>query len=84
MNELKNRGVHDILLTAVDGLTGFPEAIAAVFPKPKCNCAWSTWFATRCGSSHTKTVRRIAGLKTIYLAPSAELAVEALDEFASV
>jgi transposase-like protein len=28
MNELKNRGVQDILLAAVDGLTGFPEAIA--------------------------------------------------------
>jgi transposase-like protein len=33
MNELKSRGVQDILLAAVDGLTGFPEAIAAVFPK---------------------------------------------------
>jgi transposase-like protein len=33
MNELKNRGVQDILLAAVDGLTGFPDAIAAVFPK---------------------------------------------------
>jgi transposase-like protein len=33
MNELKSRGVKDILLAAVDGLTGFPDAIAAVFPK---------------------------------------------------
>jgi hypothetical protein len=33
VNELKSRGVQDILLAAVDGLTGFPEAIAAVFPK---------------------------------------------------
>jgi transposase-like protein len=33
MNELKNRGVQDILLAAVNGWTGFPEAIAAVFPK---------------------------------------------------
>jgi transposase-like protein len=33
MNELKSRGVQDILLAAVDGLTGFPDAIAAVFPK---------------------------------------------------
>jgi transposase-like protein len=31
-NELKNRGAKDILLVAVDGLTGFPDAIAAVFP----------------------------------------------------
>jgi transposase-like protein len=33
MNELKNRGVRDILLAAVDGLSGFPGAVAAVFPK---------------------------------------------------
>nr|WP_281054598.1 transposase [Treponema primitia] len=33
MNELKNRGITDILLAAVDGLTDFPDAIAAVFPK---------------------------------------------------
>ncbi len=32
MNELKNRGVEDILIAVVDGLKGFPEAIAAVFP----------------------------------------------------
>lgn len=33
MTELKNRGVEDILIACVDGLTGFPEAIAAVFPR---------------------------------------------------
>ena len=33
MNELKNRGTEDILLAVVDGLKGFPEAIAAVFPE---------------------------------------------------
>jgi transposase-like protein len=33
LNELKNRGVKDILRAAVNGLTGFPDAIAAVFPK---------------------------------------------------
>ena len=32
MTELRNRGVEDILLTVVDGLKGFPEAILAVFP----------------------------------------------------
>ena len=31
MNELKNRGVEDILITVVDDLKGFPEAINAVF-----------------------------------------------------
>lgn len=32
MNELRNRGVEDILAATVDGLKGFPEAITAVFP----------------------------------------------------
>ena len=33
MNELRNRGVEDILLAVVDGLKGFPEAILAAFPQ---------------------------------------------------
>lgn len=33
MNGLKNRGVKDILIACVDGLSGFPEAIGAAFPK---------------------------------------------------
>ena len=32
MNELRNRGTEDIMLAVVDGLKGFPDAIAAVFP----------------------------------------------------
>src|ERR1700746_2904692 len=33
MNELKNRGVEDVLIAVVDGLKGFPDAITAVFPR---------------------------------------------------
>lgn len=33
LTELKNRGVQDVLVACVDGLTGFPDAIATVFPK---------------------------------------------------
>jgi transposase-like protein len=33
LNELKSRGINDILITCVDGLKGFPEAISTVFPK---------------------------------------------------
>lgn len=33
MNGLKNRGVKDILIACVDGLSGFPQAIEAVYPK---------------------------------------------------
>jgi putative transposase len=33
LNELKNRGVDDILIACVDGLKGFPEAIKAIYPE---------------------------------------------------
>ena len=33
MNGLRNRGIEDILIACVDVLTGFPQAIEAVFPK---------------------------------------------------
>lgn len=35
LTEIKNRGVSDIFIACVDGLTGFPEAIEAIFPKTK-------------------------------------------------
>jgi len=35
LTELQNRGVQDILIACVDGLTGFPEAIEAVYPKTR-------------------------------------------------
>lgn len=35
LTELKNRGVQDVLICCCDGLTGFPSAIEAVFPKTK-------------------------------------------------
>ena len=35
LTELKNRGVEDVLIFCVDGLTGFPEAIEAVYPQAK-------------------------------------------------
>jgi putative transposase len=33
LNDLKTRGIKDILIACVDGLSGFPEAIEAIFPK---------------------------------------------------
>ncbi|MBR0574705.1 transposase, partial [Pasteurella atlantica] len=35
LTELQNRGVKDILIACVDGLTGFPDAINTVYPKTK-------------------------------------------------
>ncbi len=35
LNDLKQRGVRDILIACVDGLAGFPEAIEAIFRRPR-------------------------------------------------
>jgi transposase-like protein len=35
LTELKNRGLENIFISCVDGLTGFPEALFSVFPKTK-------------------------------------------------
>ena len=45
LTELQNRGVQDIFIASVDGLTGFPEAINSVFPQAKVSCALCTKFA---------------------------------------
>jgi len=83
MNELKTRGVQDILLAAVDGLTGFPDAIAAVFPKTEVQLCIVHMVRNSVRFVPYKDRKAITtGLKKIYLAPSAELALAALDEFA--
>ncbi len=46
LTELQERGVEDILIACVDGLSGFPDAIHTV--RPGSSCASSTWFATCC------------------------------------
>ena len=38
VNELKARGINDILIAVVDGLKGFPEAITTVFQPKGCSC----------------------------------------------
>jgi transposase-like protein len=43
MTELQNRGVKDIFIACVDGLTGFPEAIEAVFPETKVQLCIVQW-----------------------------------------
>jgi transposase-like protein len=84
MNELKTRGVQDVLLAAVDGLTGFPEAIAAVFPKTEVQLCMVHMVRNSVRFVPYKDRKAVvAGLKAIYLAPSAELAAEALDTFAA-
>ena len=82
MNELKNRGVDDILIACVDGLTGFVDAIEAVYPKTeiqKCiihQIRNSTKFV-----SHKDIKALMADLKAVYSAPDEQSALFALDTF---
>ncbi len=46
MNELKNRGLQDILIAVVDGLKGFPEAITAAFPQTTVQTCPRRWART--------------------------------------
>ena len=83
MNELRNRGVADILIAVVDGLKGFPEAITGVFPETTvqtCIVPLTRFSLAYCGWQDRKAV---AGeLKTIYRAASAEEAARLLEVFA--
>lgn len=82
MNELKNRGVEDLLIAVVDGLKGFPEAIRAVFPRTTvqtCIVHLTRFSLAYCSWRDRK---KVAGqLKGIYQAVNAAEALERLSEF---
>jgi putative transposase len=82
LNDLHHRGVEDVLVACVDGLTGFPEAIEAVFPH--------AWVQTCIVHQIRGSMRYVAykdrkavarDLKPIYRAVNADAAAEALDAF---
>ena len=62
LTELSNRGVRDILIASVDGLTGFLEAIASVFPKTDVQLCVVHLSATRCGTCPGRTARPSPGI----------------------
>ena len=57
MTELKNRGIQDILVACVDGLNGFPDAIASVYPHTDIQLCIVLSFATAFDSLAGKTIR---------------------------
>jgi putative transposase len=82
MNELKDRGVEDILIAVVDGLKGFPEAIAAVFPRTQVQACIVHLIRTSLDYVSYKDRKAVAAaLKEVYRARTAEAGRVALDAF---
>ena len=82
MNELRDRGVADILIAVVDGLKGFPEAIAAVFPKTQVQACIVHLIRSSLDYVSYKDRKAVAAaLKEVYRARNAEAGRAALDAF---
>jgi putative transposase len=82
LTELKNRGVKDILISCVDGLKGFPEAIEATFEQTVVQtCIVHLIRASLRHVSYKDRRAAAAALKLIYTAPTAEAALDALEAF---
>ena len=82
LNNLKNRKVEDILIACTDNLTGFSEAIAAVFPKTDIqNCIIHQLRNSSKYVSYKDIKALMADLKRVYQAVDEQSALAALDDF---
>lgn len=80
LTDLQNRGVQDILIACVDGLTGFPEAIASVFPKTEVQLCVIHQIRNSVKNVASKNKKEFtADLKKVYAAVNKEAAEMALD-----
>lgn len=81
-NDLKTRGVGDILIAVTDGLKGIGEALGAVFPATTLQTCIVHLIRNSLDYAGWKDRRPLAGaLKPVYTATSAEAAAQLLDEF---
>ena len=84
LNSLRNRGVEDILIACTDNLTGFSQAIEAVFPKTDIqNCIIHQLRNSSKYVSYKDIKALMADLKKVYTAVDEEAALNALDAFAT-
>lgn len=82
LNELRNRGVQDILICSVDNLKGFTEAIGACFPETEIQKCIVHQIRNSVRYVSYKDLKKVtAALKPIYTSPTEEAALEALDQF---
>ncbi len=85
LNNLKNRKVEDILIACTDNLTGFSEAIAAVFPKTDIqNCIIHQLRNSSKYVSYKDIKALMTDLKRVYQAVDEQAALAALDDFAEI
>jgi len=83
LTELKNRGMQDAFIACVDGLTGFPEAINAVFPRTKIQLCIVHMVRNSLRFVSWKDRKHVAAdLRKIYHSVSVEEAERELDAFA--
>lgn len=83
MTELRSRGVEDVLIALIDGLTGFPEAIGAVFPQTQIHtCIVHLVRRSLAFVSYTDRKRVASQLRMIYRAETVAAAVAAREAFA--
>jgi len=81
-NELRNRGVEDILITCRDNLSGFSQAIDAAFPKTEQQLCIIHQIRNSTKYVSYKDLKAVmADLKAIYQAPSEDDALYHLEEF---
>ena len=84
LNSLRNRGVDDIFIACTDNLTGFADAIAAVFPKTDIqNCIIHQLRNSSKYVSYKDIKALMADLKAVYAAPDEDSALTALEEFSA-
>jgi putative transposase len=82
MNELKNRGVEDIIFAVVDGLKGFPDAITATFPRTTVQtCIVHLIRNSLSFVSWQDRKQLLPALRAIYRAETAEVAELRLADF---
>jgi putative transposase len=81
-NDLKTRGVNDILIAVTDGLKGMPDALAAVFPATTLQTCIVHLIRNSLEYANWRDRRALAhAIKPIYTAPSAEAAHVELNDF---
>ncbi|MGN0576608.1 MAG: IS256 family transposase [Ruminococcus sp.] len=84
LNSMKNRGVEDILIACTDNLSGFSQAINAVFPQTDIqNCIIHQLRNSSKYVSYKDLKGLMADLKRVYAAVDEQSAHDALDEFAA-